>query len=820
MLAARPCAVALRIPLLSLAFVLGSLVLWPAASRGAETLKILPPDVLLVGPQARQHFVVELERDGRMAGPAPDAKWESSDPKIVKIEGGLLVPVANGSATLRAWAGDRKVSAEVRVVDMDKPFEWSFRNHVQSVLTKAGCNMGACHGAQAGKKGFKLSLRGYDAEGDYNILTRQARGRRVVPSDPGRSLMLTKPTGVLPHGGGLRFEADSLEYRVLADWIADGLAGPRENDRRIDHLEVLPKNAVLAPGAKQQLIVIAHFGDGHREDVTQWVKYTSANGEVAQVDEQGLVQITGYGEGALTAWYLSKVVVASVTVPFANTLEPAIFANAPRRNFIDDLVLTKLQNLNLPPSPECSDAEFLRRAYLDTSGTLPTVDEVKAFLADTSENKRDKLIETLLARSEFVDYWTYKWSDLLLVNSERLPPPAMWAYYHWIRNQVAANTPWDELARRLLTSTGSTLENGATNFFVLHKDPQDLTETTSQAFLGMSVNCARCHNHPLEKWTNDQYYGMASLYSRVRSKDAEGAGNLIVYSATEGEVVQPVTGKPQAPRPLDADAISPAATADRRLHLARWLTSPANPYFSRAITNRVWANFLGVGVVESVDDLRLTNPASNEQLLDALAKHLVDNKFDLKALMRVIMQSKTYQRSSVPLPGNMGDRRFYSRYFPKRMMAEVALDAASQVTGVPTAFPNYPAGYRALQLPDSNVASYFLSAFGRPDRTVTCECERSDEPSVVQAMHLSNGDTINKKLQVKDNRLGKMLAENTPDEKLIQEAFLAALARYPSGKERDELLAALKEIPPAEKRAAVEDLYWGLLSSKEFLFNH
>jgi len=820
MLAARPCAVALRFRILSLS--LGCLVLglMPAVSQGAEALKILPPDVLLVGSQARQHFVVELERDGRLAGPAPDAKWESSDPKIVKIEGGLLVPVANGNATLRAWAGDRKVSAEVRVVDMDKPFEWSFRNHVQSVLTKAGCNMGACHGAQAGKKGFRLSLRGYDAEGDYNVLTRQARGRRVVPSDPGRSLMLTKPTGVLPHGGGLRFEAGSLEYRVLADWIADGLAGPRENDRRIDHLEVLPKNAVLSPGAKQQLIVIAHFGDGHREDVTQWVKYTSANGEVAQVDEQGLVQITGYGEGALTAWYLSKVVVASVTVPFANTLEPAIFAQAPRRNFIDDLVLAKLQNLNLPPSPECTDAEFLRRAYLDTSGTLPTVAEVRAFLADTSENKRDKLIETLLARSEFVDYWTYKWSDLLLVNSERLPPPAMWAYYHWIRNQVAANTPWDELARRLLTSTGSTLENGATNFFVLHKDPQDLTETTSQAFLGMSVNCARCHNHPLEKWTNNQYYGMASLFSRVRSKDAEGPGNLIVYSATDGEVVQPVTGKPQAPRPLDADAISPEATADRRLHLARWLTSPENPYFSRAITNRVWANFLGVGVVESVDDLRLTNPASNEQLLDALAKHLVDNKFDLKALMRLIMQSKTYQRSSVPLPGNMGDRRFYSRYFPKRMMAEVALDAASQVTGVPTAFPNYPAGYRALQLPDSNVASYFLSAFGRPDRTVTCECERSDEPSVVQAMHLSNGDTINKKLQVKDNRLGKMLAEKTPDEKLIQEAFLAALARYPSGKERDELLAALKETPPAEKRAMLEDLYWGLLSSKEFLFNH
>jgi hypothetical protein len=395
----------------------------------------------------------------------------------------------------------------------------------------------------------------------------------------------------------------------------------------------------------------------------------------------------------------------------------------------------------------------------------------------------------------------------------------MWAYYRWIRNQVAAGTPWDVLARELVTATGSTLENGAANFFVLHQDPPDLAETTSVAFLGMSINCAKCHNHPLEKWTNDQYYGMASLFARVRSKEANGTGNRVVYPVTSGEWMQPRTGKPQPPTPLDGESMAFEDEADRRVHLAKWLTSPANPYFTRAITNRVWANFFGVGLVESVDDLRLTNPPSNEKLLAATANYLVEQKYDLKALMRAILTSSTYARSSQPLPGNMADTRFYSRYYPRRMMAEVLLDALSQATGSVTKFSGYAAGTRAIELPDVNVSSYFLQSFGRPERELTCECERTAEPSMVQVLHLSNGDTLNQKLEAKDNCLSKLLEANRSDAEIIDEAYLASLARLPTEAEKSRLVAALAEAG-ADRRLLIEDLYWSILSSKEFLFNH
>jgi len=787
----------------------------------ADGLVLLPDRIELSGPQARHRVLPQIQQGELLIGlPVQPPTWTISDPKVVRIENEVLYPLGNGQATLTATVGNQTASLTVVVKNYEQPFVWSFRNHVQPVLTKAGCNMGACHGAQAGKKGFKLSLRGYDADFDYTTLTRQLRGRRITPHDPARSLILTKPTGLLPHGGGVRFDVDALEYQVLTDWIAAGVPGPQATDRRIQRLEILPRNSVLKYQAAQQLLVRAHFSDGLIEDVTHWAKYISANGEVAAVDDKGLVRIIGHGEGAITALYLSQVVNATVSVPFENQVPADVFAQAPRRNFIDELVLRKLQALALPPSGACEDSDFLRRASLDTIGVLPTPEETRAFLADRDPQKRDKLIDSLLERPEFVDYWAYKWSDLLLVNSERLKPAAMWSYSNWIRNQVSANTPWDQLAYRLLTATGSTLENGATNYFVLHKDPQDLVETTSQAFLGMSIGCARCHDHPLEKWTNNQYYAMANMFARVRSKDAAGDGHEVVYSVERGDLVQPRTGAPQPPAPLDGQAVALESTSDRRVPLASWLVSPENPYFTRAITNRVWANFMGVGLVEKVDDLRRTNPASNEELLDALAKSLVERKYDLKSLMRTILKSHTYQRSSVPVPGNEQDRRFYSRYYPRRLMAEVALDAVSQVTSVPTQFPGYPAGWRAMQLPDANVASYFLDRFGRPDREVTCDCERTTDSSMVQAMHLSNGDTINKKLQAQGNRLDKQLQAKLTPEQLIDEAYLTALCRLPTADEKQRLLQEFASATPAELRSLTEDLYWGLLTSTEFLFNH
>jgi hypothetical protein len=458
---------------------------------------------------------------------------------------------------------------------------------------------------------------------------------------------------------------------------------------------------------------------------------------------------------------------------------------------------------------------------------LPTVEETRAFLADPN---RDRLIDSLLARPEFVDYWTHRWGDLLLVSSKRLPAPLMWAYHAWIRNQVAANTPWDRLVREIVTARGGTIENGAGGFFVLQDDPTEMAETVSQAFLGMSIQCAKCHNHPMEKWTNDQYYAFANLFARVRAKNTARAGNTVIFNASEGELIQPLTNRPRAPQPLDGSAIGFDDPRDRREPLADWLTSPENPYFSRAIVNRVWANFLGRGLVEAVDDMRKTNPASNDALLTALADHLSKQKFDLKALMRTILQSETYQRASQSLPGNATEKRFYSHYYPRRVMAEVALDALSQVTGAPTEFHQagergrggfaYPVGWRALQLPDTNIDSYFLKSFGRPDRIITCECERTAAPSMSQALHIANGDTLNQKLKAKNNRIEKLIAEKASDEKIVEEVYLAALSRFPGESEKAKLLALLSESPGAGKREVVEDLYWGILSSKEFLFNH
>lgn len=708
----------------------------------------------------------------------------------------------------------------------------SFRNQVQPILAKFGCSTGACHGAAAGQGGFKLSLLGYDHIGDHLMITHAANGRRVVLEDPSRSLLLLKATKTVPHKGGEKIKTGSREYGILADWIAHGAHGPNASDPDIQRIEISPAHATLKPGAMQPLKVTAFFDNGTTEDVTRWVKYTAGNNAVATVDDVGNVKVTGEGEGTITAWYLSRLSIATITVPFGQQVKAEAFAAFQPRNFIDERVIEKLRELNVPPSATCTDDEFIRRAFLDTLGILPTADEVRTFLADTSSTKRDALIDSLLKRPEFVDYWTYKWSDLLLVNSDKLAVRPMWSYYQWIRRNVEQNTPWDVLVRSLLTATGSTLENGASNFFTLHDEPTKLAETTSVAFLGMSIACAKCHNHPMEKWTNDQYFAFANLFSRVRAKTTGLKDEQVVFSATTGDIVQPLTGKPQAPAPLDAQSISMSSTQDRRITAAGWVTSPANPYFARSITNRVWANFFGSGLVNAVDDLRMTNPASNEKLLHDAAQHLIASKFDLKSLMRTILQSQTYQRSSVALAENMADTRFHSRYYPKRLMAEVLLDAVSQVTAAPTSFnmerrnanrglgEAYPMGFRALQVPDSNTRSYFLNAFGRPDRVQTCECERTNEPSMAQALHIANGDTLNLKLAQKNNRLDQLLASGKSPSEIVDEVYLSALSRFPSAKEKTEVTKLLASAQAEDKRQTLEDIFWGVMSARDFVFNH
>ncbi len=790
----------------------------------AESLTILPSKVELTGPEARQQLIAEASAGRYQEDWTRKAEWKAADPKIVTIEkAGLIRPAGDGETTVTASADGRTATVHITVKGSHDPFTWSFRNHVIPVLTKMGCNQGACHGALAGKNGFKLTLRGYDPDVDYDTLTRQSAARRISSADPPASLILQKATFGMPHGGGQRFKKDSLEYRVIQEWIAAGTPRPADTDPEIKGLEVFPPAAVLKPGAEQQLSVLARYSNGTTSDVTRWVKFSSNNEGVASVDDNGLVKMSGAGEAAVTLWYSSKVLYARMTVPFENQVAAAAYDNFPRRNYIDDLVITKLKGLNIAPSALSSDSVFIRRAYLDAAGILPTAEEVENFLGDTSPDKRAKLINQLLTRDEFTDYWAYKWSDLLLVSSRKLRSPQMWSFYDWIHDSVKANKPWDEFAREIFTGTGSTRENGALNYFVLHKDPIDLTETTTQAFLGQRITCARCHNHPLEKWTQKQYFQMANLFARVGLKN-DGA-DTVVFAKVSGDINHPRLLRPLPPTPLDGKSLAVDAQVDRRAAFAEWLTDPKNPFFARSIVNRIWANFMGRGLVHPEDDVRATNPASNEELLSALTKDFVQHQFDVQYLIRTIMNSGAYQLSSDANATNQNDDRFYSKYLIKRLPAEVILDAMSQVTGVPTAFSGYPVGTRAMQLPDSQVQSQFLSSFGRPVRNICDSSERSSEPNVAQALHIINGDTLNKKIAASEGYAALFLKLGLSERRVVEQLFLSAFSRYPTDQERESIQKALATSHSTAaandtRRQALEDMMWAMLTSKEFIFNH
>jgi hypothetical protein len=804
----------------------------------AAELRLLPGAIRLDGPEAIQHVLALRAEGGDFLGEDASVTYSIAPAGIADIIDGVVYARGNGTAVLTAKAGDSVATNEITVENFDQPFAWSFKGHVMPVITRQGCNMGACHGALAGKGGFRLSLRGYDPAADFYTMTREARGRRVDPLEPAKSLILTKPTMATPHKGGRKLDPRSREYRILSEWVANGSPAPSSEEAAVVTITVDPPLSILKNGAKQRFLVTAHYDDGSSLDVTDWAKFASADETVALVDESGSAEVIGYGEGAVTALFASKVAIARVRSPFPNTIPDELFTAAPKANFIDDLVLAQLRQLNLPPSGRSSDGDFVRRAYLDTIGKLPTIDETRAFVADPSADKRTKLIDALLQREEFVDYWSYRFSDIFLVNGGLLRPAAVKAYYDWIRGGVAGNRPWDAMVSELITAKGISTENGATNFYAVHQDPETLAENTAQAFMSLSIGCAKCHDHPLEKWTNDQYYAFANLFSRVRAKGwggetRNGDGVRMLYVESRGDLIQPRTGKPQIPAPLDGEPLDPDATGDRREALAAWLTAPENPHFARSITNRIWAAYFGRGLVEPVDDLRASNPASNEPLLDALTAHLVEKRFDLKALMRSILESETYQRSGEVLSENRDDPKYLSRHNPRRLMAEVLYDAIADVTDVAGVFDKvalndgssektefYKEGTRALELYDSAVQSYFLKAFGRNDREITCECERSNQPSMIQVLHLANGDTLNGKLASNKSVVEKLITAKADDNRIVEEASLATLSRLPTPEEKAGFLEMLGTAAPGEKRAAIEDLFWALMTSREFLFQH
>ncbi len=795
-----------------------------AITAWAQTLTVLPPNVSLSTKESRQQLLAEATVEGYQQDWTAATEWTSSNVAIATVDAkGIVKPIADGEAVITATAKGQHASVTIHVRGSGAPFTWSFRNQVIPVLTKMGCNQGACHGALAGKNGFKLTLRGYDPDVDYDTLTRQSAARRVSMADPEASLILLKPTFSIPHAGGKRFAKDSLEYRVISEWITAGTPPPSAKDAEILGLEVFPESAKLQEGDEQQLVVRAKYSDGRVEDVTRWVKFSSNNEGVATVDDWGRVKMNGSGEVAVTLYYSSRVLYSRLTVPFKNPIATNAYDDFPRRNYIDDMVLAKLKDLRIAPSKTADDATFLRRAYLDAAGILPTAEEVEAFLADSSSDKRRKAIEHLLERDEYVDYWAYKWSDLMLVSSKKLSGPALWSFYNWIRDGVKTNKHWDAFAREIFTGTGSTRENGALNYFVLHKDPIDLSENATQAFLGQRITCARCHNHPLEKWTQKQYFQMANLFSRVGVKSGSEMGEQIIFVKTSGDINHPRLLRPLAPTPLDGQPVALESSEDRRIAFASWLTDPKNPFFARAIVNRVWGNFYGRGLVDPVDDIRATNPASNEALLSAVTRDFIEHHFDVKYLIATIMNSGTYQLSSEANATNQDDNRFYSKYIIKRLNAEVILDAMSEVTGVPTAFSNYPAGTRALQLPDSQVPSQFLNVFGRPERKMCDSAERSFDPTVSQALHVINGDTLNKKLSATDGRIALLLKLGLSEKRILEQLFLSAYGRYPTEDERVELTEVLGKSWVAkgdQRRQGLEDAAWAVLTSKEFLFNH
>jgi hypothetical protein len=710
----------------------------------------------------------------------------------------------------------------------------SFRNDVMAVLSRGGCNQGACHGSQNGKNGFKLSLRGEDPAFDLGVLTRDMLGRRTNPHRPEDSLLLLKATASLPHEGGRRFPVGSPEYELLFGWIRAGLPDDPPNAAVLTHLEVTPAERVLVdPADRVQIRARATFSDGQVRDVTRLAVYEPSNLMTA-VTPAGEAVRQQLGETTILVRYLDKQ--ATVQVAFVPDRPGFAWPDLPEANFIDRHLFAKLRSLRIVPSPLSSDSVFLRRAYLDVLGVLPTAAEARAFLDDPRPDKRSRLIDELLQRPEFADFWALKWADLLRNEEKTIDRKGVQEFHHWIRQGIAEGKPLNEFARELIASRGSTYSHPAANYYRALRDPQIRAEATAQVFLGIRLQCCKCHNHPFERWTQNDYYSLAAFFPRVQYKIVENNrrdrldshefdGEQIVWMAREGEVKHPRTGGPARPRFLGSSTPELADAADRLRVLADWVAAPDNPFFARTQANRIWYHLLGRGIVEPNDDFKTSNPPVSGALLEALTQELIAHDFDLRHLVRTITNSRTYQLAAVPNETNGEDETNFSRALVRPLQAEQLLDALAQVLDVPVQFSGYPAGMRAGQLPgvratrprdrQSLAADQFLKLFGKPDRLLTCDCERSDDTTLAQALQLTSGALVNGMLSTAENRIGRLLAAGKSDAEIIEEFYLATLTRLPSPQEQQAARALLERAK--DRRAALEDIVWGLVNAKEFL---
>jgi uncharacterized protein DUF1549/uncharacterized protein DUF1553 len=702
----------------------------------------------------------------------------------------------------------------------------SFRNDVMAVISKAGCNAGTCHGNANGKAGFKLSLRGEDPEVDFQAFTRDIFGRRTDPLNPDQSLILLKATAQIAHEGGARFRKDSPEYKTLRTWLAVGMPNDIATAPKVDRLEVAPSDVILLePTNRVQLTAHALFSDGARRDVSSLAVYDPSS-QMIKVDADGLVTASKPGEVTVIVRFLERQ--APVRLAFVSSRPNFVWSNPKPRNIVDEHVFAKLCSLRMNPSDLCTDSEFVRRAYLDVIGLLPTAGEARAFVADKRKDKRAQLVDALLKRPEFADFWALKWADLLRNEEKVLDRKGVQLFYRWIRQSIAAEKPLDQFARELLSARGSTYAQPAGNYLRALRDPITRAESTAQVFLGTRLQCAKCHNHPFDRWTQSDYYDWAEVFTPVGYKVLENNrrdgldkhefnGEQIVWAGNEKPVMNPKTAKAAHKRFLGD------MEADRSEALAQWITE--QPMFARSQVNRIWFNLMGRGIVDPIDDFRPTNPPSHPELLDALANEFVNHKYSLRHIIRLIMNSRTYQLSSLPNETNRDDESNFSRGVVQRLSAEQLLDAQSQVTGVPLQFTGYPAGMRATQLPGVRAVrtrerkpsdeDQFLTTFGKPMRLLTCECERSSETSMGQAFHLISGPTINDFLTTPDNRLSKLLASGKSDAAIVVDLYWSALSRPPSKAESAKATSLLTET--SDRRAALEDLTWALLNAKEFV---
>ena len=764
-----------------------------------KSVAVEPPVVTLPNADQTVQLLVTLTMsDGTQRDATATARFNAPpNTTVAQIEGGKVSPKADGKAVYEVLVDDPvaktpvKGSVEVSVQNFTKERVIHFTNEIEPILTKAGCNSGGCHGKQSGQNGFALSLLGFDTLKDYEAIVREGRGRRIFPAAPAQSLLLTKATGIVPHGGGHRFDAQSREYALVLRWINQGAPKGKDDDAHVDRIDVFPHDRVLLDSKTQQLRVVAHYTDDSTEDVTGRAEYKSQQPDILSVEGHGAVTALRIdGEGAIMVRYAGLVDVARLTIPFSRGLPDAAYAHFKPKNYVDDLVLQKWKKLGVAPSPLCTDEEFIRRAFLDALGTLPTPDEVRQFLDDSAPNKREYLIDRILERPEYAEYWAQLWGDLLRNKREGDEQKrGTFAFAGWIRNSFVQNKPYDQFVREILTAQGEVGDNPPVNWYRHVRNQTHLVNDTSQLFLGTRVACANCHNHPYEKMSQDDYWGFAAFFSRVGKKQGDVPADQAVFVQRTGETSNPRTGKQMKPKGLMGPQYDYVRGEDPRIKLVDWMTAPDNPYFSKALANRMWGQVMGVGLVNAVDDMRVTNPPSNPALLDALAKDFVDHKFDRKHILRTILKSEVYSLSSNPIKENASDHQNFARYKPKRMAAEVLLDAVGEVTGAPERFGGFPQGTRAIDLPDQGVGNYFLTTFGRSGRETACECERSYAPNLSQTLHLMNSPEIQGKIADGKGILSKLLNDKKSSTEIVGELFLRALSRKPTANEKKEAVS-------------------------------